>query len=157
MISVDSILQKVGVRRQHQCNDLVDYTEVFQMLQQAEWQDIGLQNVPLERVVGSAGRSQDFDLTFTPRRDTNNGRLTRIVQVRAQGAALPPPLLYKVADAYFVEDGNHRIAVARKNGDLTIDARVIEIDPSGLIFEPACTRLGFKLKGHGEGCQGCQA
>ena len=35
--------------------------------------------------------------------------------------------LYKIGDAYFVRDGNHRVSVARYHGVATIDAEVVEI------------------------------
>lgn len=146
MISKDKILQILGLRRQHRCNDLVAYPDVFPLLQEAERQDRSLQSVPLRRIVGSTGRFNDFDLAFAPRHDADDGRLASIAQARERAVALPPPLLYKVAEAYFVEDGNHRVSVARAHGDETIRARVIEIDPSGLVFEPSCSRLGFKIK-----------
>jgi hypothetical protein len=39
---------------------------------------------------------------------------------------LPPVLLYKVGDVYFVVDGNHRLSVARSKGQAYIDAEVRE-------------------------------
>jgi hypothetical protein len=39
---------------------------------------------------------------------------------------LPPILLYKVGDAYFVIDGNHRVSVALERGQEFIDAEVRE-------------------------------
>ena len=59
---------------------------------------------------------------------------------------MPPVLLYKVGEAYFVEDGNHRVSVARTRGEASIQASVVEFDTSHLKREPACTRLGYKLK-----------
>ena len=35
--------------------------------------------------------------------------------------------LYKIGDAYFVEDGNHRVSVARYQGVQWIDAEVVEL------------------------------
>ena len=35
--------------------------------------------------------------------------------------------LYKIGDAYFVQDGNHRVSVARQQGVEMIDAEVIEL------------------------------
>lgn len=152
MISLSALLRKFDIYRQHSCNDLANYADVFQMLPEAEWQDVGLQNVPLNRIVGSAGRFHEFDLRFNPRRKAKDGRQARIAQAREQGRALPPPLLYKVAGAYFVEDGNHRISVARERGEMTIHAHVVEIDPVGLLFQPACSRLGFKIRAHEGNC-----
>ncbi len=36
-------------------------------------------------------------------------------------------MLYKVGEAYFVEDGNHRVSVARYQGVEWIDAEVVEL------------------------------
>ena len=40
--------------------------------------------------------------------------------------SLPPVTLYKVGDAYFVLDGNHRISVAREHDVEYLDAEVFE-------------------------------
>jgi hypothetical protein len=34
--------------------------------------------------------------------------------------------LYKIGDAYFVEDGNHRVSVARYQGVEMLDAEITE-------------------------------
>src|SRR4030042_496738 len=39
---------------------------------------------------------------------------------------LPPVLLYKVGEVYFVVDGHHRVSVAREQGQEEIDADVRE-------------------------------
>lgn len=50
---------------------------------------------------------------------------------------LPPLSLYKVGDAYFVEDGNNRASVARYQGAEMIDAEVVELRPrKSAISEP---------------------
>jgi hypothetical protein len=35
--------------------------------------------------------------------------------------------LYKIGDSYFVDDGNHRVSVARYQGVEMIDAEVMEL------------------------------
>ncbi len=40
---------------------------------------------------------------------------------------MPPVELYKMGEAYFVVDGNHRVSVARYHGAQWIDARAIEV------------------------------
>ena len=39
---------------------------------------------------------------------------------------LPPVVLYKVGDVYFVVDGHHRVSVAREQGQTFIDAEIRE-------------------------------
>jgi hypothetical protein len=41
------------------------------------------------------------------------------------GAALPPVELVRVEDIYFVQDGHHRISVARAMGQTCIEAEVV--------------------------------
>ena len=44
--------------------------------------------------------------------------------------ALPPVSLYKLGDDYFVEDGNHRISVARYHDLPDVEADVTELRPA---------------------------
>lgn len=126
------------------CDDLLPTERVLKHLLNHEFRNLGLQQVPIERIVGS-GRYRDFSLTFRPLRQESNGRWQSIASARRQGVKLPPPLLYQVGDAYFVEDGNHRISVARSEGQEYIEANVVVIDSSTLKAEPSCTRLGYKI------------
>jgi hypothetical protein len=108
-------------------------------------EDMGIQMIPLHQIVGSTGRFRDFDLKFAPRRKRSEVRWTSISDAVDRGHQLPPVLLYKVGKVYFVEDGNHRVSVARAAGKEWIQAHVIEIDSSMLTPEPSCQRLGFSL------------
>ncbi len=127
------------------CNDLLSAEPVLKSLLNQDSHNRGLQQIPLEKIVGSSGRFRDFDLAFLPIRQERDGRWQSIARARRQGKKLPPPLLYKVGDVYLVEDGNHRISVARTNGQEFIEADVIAINTTGLIPEPSCTRLGYKI------------
>jgi hypothetical protein len=42
-------------------------------------------------------------------------------------AGLPPIDVYKIGDVYFVQDGNHRVSVARQSGATHIQAYVTEL------------------------------
>lgn len=128
------------------CNDLLSFTEVFEYLKDRPQYQRGMQKVPVQQIVGSTGRFGDFDLAYFPIQEFTETRWVNLAKERYKGSELPPVLLYKVGDAYFVEDGNHRVSVASVNGESYIDANVIEIDVSNLTPEPSCTRLGYKLK-----------
>lgn len=134
------------------CNDLLSYAEVFRFLKGQPQTQLGVQRVPIEQIVGSAGRYNDFDLAYNPRNKTGQQRWVNVAKAKYRGVKLPPVILYKVGEAYFVEDGNHRVSVARVNGEEHITARVVEIDVSHLEPEPKCTRLGYKL----DECQSCK-
>ena len=47
--------------------------------------------------------------------------------------ALPPVSLYKLGDDYFVDDGNHRISVARYHGLPDVEADVTELWPTSTL------------------------
>jgi hypothetical protein len=88
---------------------------------------LGHQTVPLDHIVGSEGRYSDFDRRFLPRSDTLRQRWSSIDRAMIEEVELPPVDLYKIGDIYFVRDGNHRVSVARQQGQDYIDAYVTEL------------------------------
>ena len=86
----------------------------------------GLKAVRLDQIVGSVNRYRDFDRAFLPRTDVTASRWQRVNRAWYADISLPPVLLYKVGDVYFVVDGNHRVSVAREQGQEFIDADVRE-------------------------------
>ncbi|MDP9248233.1 MAG: hypothetical protein M3O95_09130, partial [Candidatus Dormibacteraeota bacterium] len=54
-------------------------------------------------------------------------RWSRVEALMLQGRELPPIEVYRVGDVYFVRDGHHRVSVARRLGQETIRANVIEV------------------------------
>jgi hypothetical protein len=95
--------------------------------------DGGVRTVPINQIRGSEGRSHYFDLDFNPLYDQTKGRWLSIAVAQQQGKALPPVSLIQVGDAYFVQDGHHRISVARARGQMAIEARVIVWQVSGAL------------------------
>lgn len=85
---------------------------------------LGLRTVPLNEIVGSEGRSQDFDAQFRPLSAHNKDRWVGIAVARFLGITLPPVELIQVGSSYYVRDGNHRISVALALGQAEIDAQV---------------------------------
>ena len=79
----------------------------------------GIRTVPVAKIVGSVGRARDFDKAAT--------RWKRVDRAFYGAEELPPVRLFKVGDEYFVEDGNHRVSVARYQGVEMIDAEVVEL------------------------------
>ena len=75
-----------------------------------------MKTVEVEKLVGSVGRCRDFDESFLPVRISVSGRWSRVDRAYHQGIELPAVSLYKIGDAYFVRDGNHRVSVARYHG-----------------------------------------
>jgi hypothetical protein len=83
------------------------------------------ETVEVEKIVGSVGRRNDFDACFLPVRSNVSSRWERVDSAFQRGKELPPVSLYKMGDAYFVNDGNHRVSVARFHGVESIDAEVV--------------------------------
>ena len=86
----------------------------------------GIKSVSIEEIVGSEGKSEDFDRSFNPRQDRTRTRWLNIAKARLADRELPPVELIQVGDSYFVRDGHHRISVARALGENYIDAEVTQ-------------------------------
>jgi hypothetical protein len=86
----------------------------------------GVRAVRLDQVIGSVNRYQDFDRAFLPTQTHTADRWQRVSRALYDEISLPPVLLYKVGDIYFVVDGHHRVSVARDQGQEYIDAEVRE-------------------------------
>ena len=90
----------------------------------------GIRVVDPEKIVGSVGRRGDFDHRFLPLRASARERWKRVDLAFYRGVDLPPVELYKLGDAYFVEDGNHRVSVARFHNLPAVEADVTEFLPA---------------------------
>jgi hypothetical protein len=84
----------------------------------------GRRVVRVEQIVGSVGRSSQFDSGFMPAKRSLQGRWKRVDRAFHLGMDLPPVVLHKIDDSYFVVDGNHRVSVARYHGVEMIEAEV---------------------------------
>ncbi|MBI3959652.1 MAG: universal stress protein [Chloroflexi bacterium] len=86
--------------------------------------------IPLAAIVGSVGRYQDFTRSFLPKRDSDRSRWASVRRAALDHKPLPPIDVYRLGDVYFVQDGNHRVSVARQMQAEDIDAYVTEIETS---------------------------
>jgi hypothetical protein len=97
--------------------------------------DAGVAAIPVGRVVGSVDRwrvlRSDFLFRTGPRLTERHRRVEKALQ---RGVTLPPIELYTIRPTgtaaavgeYFVLDGHHRVAMARRMGLEFIDAHVVE-------------------------------
>lgn len=90
----------------------------------------GVEQIPVRRIIGSVNRWRDFDNRFRTD-DADRMKLSSILQAVHNGLILPPISVYKIRDDYYVIDGNHRVTVAKKMGQIDIDAEVYELLPPG--------------------------
>jgi len=85
----------------------------------------GMQVVAICSIIGSEGRTTDFDRDFRPLREALRERWVSLAMMYLVPLQLPAIELIQVGDAYFVRDGHHRLSVSRAFGQLAIDAQVI--------------------------------
>lgn len=108
---------------------LLSYEEVADKLKAAKTRQRELREIPVDAIVGSVNRYQDFTHNFLPKRDIAQERWATI-NALATGAegGLPPIEVYQIGDVYFVYDGNHRVSVARQVGATLIEAYVTQVE-----------------------------
>jgi hypothetical protein len=113
--------------------DLLCYGRLKDFVEVTGTERIGYLEIPTEAIVGSVERCSDYSHSFSPLKDSDQGRWTRVREAINSGAGLPPINVYQVGEAFFVVDGHHRVSVARQLGWTHIAAQVVEI----------CTRTPF--------------
>jgi hypothetical protein len=120
---------RVASRLRRECSRLLAFDEVWEghLVQNRRY--LGLRNVEVSKIVGSVGRHEAFDQGFMPTKATLAERWKRVDRAFHGGVDLPAVRLYKLGESYFVEDGNHRVSVARYQGLQTIEADVTEFFP----------------------------
>jgi hypothetical protein len=105
---------------------LIPFDEASRRLRVSGRSYIGIREIPVERIVGSVDRSGDFDRDFRPTRRISRTRLSGLRAAFPVGA-MPAITVFEVGGAYFVEDGHHRVALARERGAAFIDADVTRL------------------------------
>jgi hypothetical protein len=106
--------------------DLLDLDDVERRLRPFARRYLGVRAIPLEHVVGTDSRVGAFTRRFEPRHRFSRDRL-RSLDSAFPDAGFPPIVAVKLGDTYFVIDGHHRVALARKHGGETIDADITEL------------------------------
>lgn len=111
---------------QGQPNQLLSYDEIKEKLRVGGPIYRGVQTVPVKQIIGSLNRYHQFDRAFLPTQGETAARWQRVNLAFYSDVSLPPVVLYKVGDIYFVVDGHHRVSVAREQGQIFIEAEVRE-------------------------------
>jgi len=118
--------------------ELMSFDDIRTRLRLREENYKGLQDIPLEQIVGSVGRYRDFTRSFLPKKNNMRERWSRVYAQATGLTGLPPIEVYKIGDLYFVRDGNHRVSVARQLDAKTIQAHVTEL-PTSIQLHPGMT------------------
>ena len=105
---------------------LLDYDEIKQSLHIGGPIYRGVHTVRVDQIVGSLNRYHEFDRAFLPAENQLAERWQNIDSAFYKDISLPPVVLYKVGQVYFVVDGHHRVSVARQQGQEFIEAEVRE-------------------------------
>lgn len=87
----------------------------------------GVQTVPLDAIVGTENRADEFDCDFLPNADHVEARWVSVAAAFQRGVCLPPLVLLQVGGRYYVRDGHHRVSVYRAYGQATVEAEVIRL------------------------------
>ena len=86
----------------------------------------GVKTIRVDQIAGSLNRYHEFDRAFLPKEDQLANRWQQVNRAFYQDIYLPPVVLYKVGEVYFVVDGHHRVSVAREQGQEFIEAEIRE-------------------------------
>ncbi|MBE2231992.1 MAG: universal stress protein [Anaerolinea sp.] len=120
-------LEDLKARLTGKSDDLLSYEEVQALVLPDESTSRGLQEIPLDAIVGSVGRYRDFTRSFLPRLESNKHRWANVKLRALYRGGVSPIEVYQLGDVYFVLDGNHRVSVARQLGAETIQAYVTQV------------------------------
>jgi hypothetical protein len=112
--------------RQRRKAPLLELDDVERRLRPFGRAYLGIRPIPLDHVVGTDGKVNAFTRDFEPRHAFSRERLRSLTTAFPDGG-FPPIVAVKLGDTYFVVDGHHRVALARRGGGETIDADVTEL------------------------------
>lgn len=105
---------------------LLELDDVERRLQPFGRRYLGVREVPLAALAGTDSRAGSFTRDFRPLHAFSRDRLRSLESAFADGA-VPPIVAVKLGETYFVIDGQHRTALARRAGATMIDADVTEL------------------------------
>ena len=121
-----AFLHRVWDALSGQRTTLLSYDEIKEKLRIGGPLYRGVKTVRVDQIAGSLNRYHEFDRVFLPASDVLAARWQRVNRAFYEEISLPPVVLYKVGQVYFVVDGHHRVSVAREQGQLEIEAEVRE-------------------------------
>ena len=120
------INQAIAVLKGQRPTTLLSYDDVREKLHIGGPIYRGVKTIRVEQIAGSLNRYHEFDRAFLPKDDQLANRWQKVDRAFYQDINLPPVVLYKVGDVYFVVDGHHRVSVAREQGQEFIEAEIRE-------------------------------
>lgn len=131
-----SFLAKLkGIFSKDKSLNLSTLNEVLQQATILRQKALGVKTVNINKIVGttSEGRSRDFDINFRPLQAHNKERWLGVAMAKISQHRLPPVILVQLDDYFFVEDGHHRISVAKAMGEKNIEAKIVKLSVSSTL------------------------
>ncbi len=115
----------------HESQGLRDFDEELKKFKLVgTGRDRGVQPVNVNKIVGSVSRADDMNSKFFYKKRKPTQRFKNIGKAMDADKVLPPIDVYKLKvegkSEYYVIDGHHRVAMAKKKGQLDIDANIVE-------------------------------
>lgn len=109
-------------------NFLLSLHELTAVVQPGSSYSVGIQDVPVEKIIGSENRSNDFAAGFYPVRLNMEVRWKTIRSLMLKNGIAEALSLLEYGNMYFVRDGNHRVSVAKTNDISYITANIVRLD-----------------------------
>jgi nucleotide-binding universal stress UspA family protein len=123
-------LEEVLGKLTHKSVELVSFDEIRKRLWRQQPSPPRLEEIPLDAIVGSVSRYNDFTRTFLPKKANDRDRWAKVWAAQDSMEGVPPIEVYQIGDVYFVLDGHHRISVVHQMGGSHIQAYVTTIQAS---------------------------
>jgi hypothetical protein len=105
---------------------LLELADVERRLKPFGRRYLGVREIPLDALMRADSRVGSFTRDFRPLHAFSRDRMRSLQRVFPDGA-FPPIVAVKLGEAYFVIDGHHRVALARRAGAAVIDGDVTEL------------------------------
>ena len=95
--------------------------------------NLGIRTIEVARIIGSVDRCHELCADFRPplrrRRKHDEDRFRHLREAIESSAGIPAINVYRLGFGYYVLDGHHRVAIAMEEGQVEIDANVVEYVP----------------------------
>ncbi len=120
-----------GFRKNSKANSVKNFYQEVAGLSDKETRPVGVCSINITDIVGSVGRAEELDANFRFKNQGWTDRHQRIEQRVRQGQPMDPIKVFKVQSdrqaEYYVVDGHHRVAVAKRSGFFSMNADVTEV------------------------------
>ena len=122
-----AVLGEVLSRITGKTSKMIPYDEIRKRFGGIESASRQLKEIPLNAIVGTVSRFDDFNRKLLPLKVSDAERWASVRRAVENMTGLPPIEVYKVGEVYFILDGHHRASVARELGQTHIQAYVREV------------------------------